>query len=204
MSDGVWNVAAIWRRSVPAGGGQASIVFAVRAREHPLGAHTRPRYSRPGVPPSRHFAESRRNDHAHGTMIGLWTTKFPLASELPLPQLPMSALLRAVVRLRLTGLGYKRIARELDISRDRARDYARTAHLGGVRGDAPPGRARSTVARPRSCAHCGAAIALRRRGRPARFCSRPCRDAARYAARKRSTQQHAATRTIGRAVRLPG
>ncbi len=111
-------------------------------------------------------------------------TWFPLAAGLPVPGLPMSPLMRAIVHLRLNGFGYKRIARELGISRERARDYAQAADLGGVRGYMPPRRKRPATVRATSCARCGGAIAIRKRGRPARFCSRRCRDATNCMTRK--------------------
>ena len=91
--------------------------------------------------------------------------------------------MRTIVRLRLTGFGYKRIARELGMTRDQARDYARSVGLDGVRGETPRRRNRPAE-RPRSCARCAAALAIRERGRPAKYCSRRCRDAAHYATRK--------------------
>lgn len=91
--------------------------------------------------------------------------------------------MRTIVRLRLTGLGYKRIARELRMTRDQARDHARSVGLDGVRGEIPRGRNRPAE-RATSCARCAAALAIRERGRPAKYCSRRCRDAAAYTARK--------------------
>lgn len=117
-------------------------------------------------------------------MIHVAMTSFPLAAELPVPDLPMSPLMRAIVHLRLSGFGYKRIARELRISRERARDYAQAADLGGVRGCMPPRRTRPATVRATSCARCGRAIAIRKGGRPARFCSRRCRDATNCTTRK--------------------
>lgn len=114
-------------------------------------------------------------------------TKFPLATELPIPELPMTEFMRMIVGLRETGFGYKRIARELRITRDQARSYARLVGLGGVRGDVPPRRARRVTRRASSCARCGAAILIRQRGRPAKFCSQRCRDAAGYLLRKEVT-----------------
>ena len=70
----------------------------------------------------------------------------PLASDLPLPQIPMSPFMRTVVSLRLTGFGYKRIARTLRITRDEARSYARAAGLDGVRGDVPQRRPTPSLA----------------------------------------------------------
>jgi hypothetical protein len=92
--------------------------------------------------------------------------------------------MRTIVRLRLTGLGYKRIARELRMTRDQARDYAISVGLGGVRGEIPRARHAPAAARARSCARCGEPIAIRQRGRPATFCSRRCRDAADYGVTK--------------------
>jgi len=84
-------------------------------------------------------------------MIRVAMTWFPLAAGLPVPGLPMSPLMRAIVHLRLNGFGYKRIARELGISRERARDYAQAADLGGVRGYMPPRRKRPATVRATSC-----------------------------------------------------
>lgn len=111
-------------------------------------------------------------------------TWIPLAADLPVPDLPMSPLMRAIVHLRLSGFGYKRIAREVGISRERARDYAHTADLGRVRGYMPPRRELSAIVRATSCARCGGAIAIRERGRPATFCLRRCRDATNCTTRK--------------------
>lgn len=101
----------------------------------------------------------------------------------------MSPFMRTIVRLRLTGFGYKRIARELQITRDKARYWAVSLGLGDVRGEVPPGRERPAASSARSCARCGAAIMIRHRGRSATFCSRRCRDAADYTARKTRSQQ---------------
>lgn len=119
----------------------------------------------------------RRSDD-RGAMGG-----FPRADELPIPAVPMSALMHAVVRLRLNGLGYRRVARELGIAREQARSYARAAGLGGVCGHVPR-REQIAIVRATSCARCGLGIAVRQRGRPARFCSRRCRDATNYVTRK--------------------
>jgi len=110
--------------------------------------------------------------------------RFPLATELPLPELPLSPFMRTIIELRQTGFGYKRIARKLGLTRDEARYYARTARLAGVRGELPPRRERRATSRARSCACCGAAIVIRQRGRPAKYCSRRCRDAVDYTVRK--------------------
>lgn len=116
-------------------------------------------------------------------------SRIPLASELPLPQLPISPFMRTIVSLRLAGFGYKRIARTLRITRDDARSYARSAGLDGVRGSVPQRGERPAPSRASSCARCGAAIVIRQRGRPARFCSQRCRDAADYASGKTGASQ---------------
>ena len=110
--------------------------------------------------------------------------RFPLAAELPLPELPMSDFMRTIIGLRQAGFGYKRIARKLGLTRDQARYYARLVRLGGVRGEVPAGHKRPATSRAQSCACCGEAIVIRQRGRPAKFCSRRCRDAMHYGARK--------------------
>ncbi len=163
-----------------------SIILACGPREHPLGPHTRPRYSRGGESPLTAFrgiAGERQRGAPAWQDGGVRSSTIPLATGLPIRQLPLSPLMHAIVRLRLAGLGYKRIARELRMTRDQARDYARSVGLGGVRGEIPRARHGPAAARARSCAYCGDAIALHPRGRPAKFCSRRCRDAMRYAAR---------------------
>lgn len=121
--------------------------------------------------------------------------RFPLADELPLPELPVSDFMRTIIGLRQTGFGYKRIARKLGRSRDQARYYAWQVSLGGVRGDVPPKRERPAFSRATSCTDCGATIIIRERGRPAKFCSRRCRDATDYTLRKARSRGAVATRT---------
>lgn len=110
--------------------------------------------------------------------------EIPLITEYATTEFPISDFMRAIVRLREAGYGYKRIARELRISRDEARHCAKLMGLGGVRGHTPPKRVRPEIARAALCARCGTAIEQRQRGRPAKFCSRRCRDAAAYRSRK--------------------
>ena len=99
-------------------------------------------------------------------MVWIPMSRIPVASELPLPQIPMSRFMRTIVSLRLTGFGYKRIARTLRITRYQARSYARAAGPDGVHGEMPH-RERPATYRASSCARCAAAIVIRRRGRPA-------------------------------------
>ncbi len=143
--------------------------------------------------PSPHFAEMHEEWQRRGGPTwhddGVAMMRFPLAAELPLPELPLSPFMRMVVGLRQSGFGYKRIARKLGLTRDQARYYARQVRLGGVRGEVPPRRERWATSRVMSCARCGEAIVISQRGRPAKYCSRRCRDAVDYMLRKTRSQQ---------------
>ena len=79
-----------------------------------------------------------------------------------------------VYNLRLQGLGYKAIARELLLSVDAVKSYCKRHHLIG-----PPEAVRKNVKvieeRHGLCTECKQPIRQKKRGRSKRFCSDACR-----------------------------
>ena len=81
-----------------------------------------------------------------------------------------------VYKLRLQGLGYKAIARELLLSVDAVKSYCKRHHLTG-----PPEAVRKNVQvieeQHGLCPHCKKPIRQKKRGRSKRFCCDVCRYA---------------------------
>ena len=81
-----------------------------------------------------------------------------------------------VYKLRLQGLGYKAIARELLLSVDAVKSYCKRHHLTG-----PPEAVQKNVQvieeQHGLCPHCKQPIRQKKRGRSKRFCCDDCRYA---------------------------
>ena len=81
-----------------------------------------------------------------------------------------------VYKLRLQGLGYKAVARELLLSVDAVKSYCKRHHLNG-----PPEAVQRNVQvieeQRGLCPHCKQPIRQKKRGRSKRFCCDDCRYA---------------------------
>ena len=97
-----------------------------------------------------------------------------------------------VYKLRLQGLGYKAIARELLISADAVKSYCKRHHLNGP---SEVVQLNASVIQENSglCLHCKHPIRQRKRGRIKRFCSASCRYAWWKVHPEQSKQKEAAT-----------
>ena len=97
-----------------------------------------------------------------------------------------------VYKLRLQGLGYKAIARELLLSVDAVKSYCKRHHLTG-----PPEAVQKNVQvieeQHGLCPHCKQPIRQKKRGRSKRFCCDDCRYAWWKAHPEQSNQKEAAT-----------
>lgn len=76
---------------------------------------------------------------------------------------------KQIIELRIAGAGYKAIANEVNLSRDKIRDFCKRNHLNG-----PVGVARLNY-KFEECKFCGKNFEKSNQGRPRRFCSDICR-----------------------------
>jgi len=79
-----------------------------------------------------------------------------------------------VYKLRLQGLGYKSIAKELHLSVDAVKGYCKRQHLNGP-AEVVQLNAKEIKANNGLCVRCNNPIRQKKAGRPKRFCSYACR-----------------------------
>ena len=81
-----------------------------------------------------------------------------------------------IVRLRMSGMGYKAIASRLKISRDRIRAFCKSAGINGI-AEAAILNHEIDIERGAVCIRCGRRLVQTQRGRNKKFCSDKCRSA---------------------------
>lgn len=79
-----------------------------------------------------------------------------------------------IVALRKQGLGYKRIASIVNVSRDSVRSYCKTRNLHGYIG-MDSANVEMKMQNKQLCGFCGGQMKAAHTGRPRRFCSENCR-----------------------------